>query len=72
MTIDAPLDMRPAAVPSAPINGLLASPILPTLLQLALPNAIAMVGTTLVASPRPPISAGSRRPSRRHRAVFPS
>jgi len=49
MTIDAPLDMRPAAVPSAPINGLLASPILPTLLQLALPNAIAMVGTTLVA-----------------------
>ena len=23
MTIDAPLDMRPAAVPSAPINGLL-------------------------------------------------
>src|SRR6185295_343363 len=49
MTIDAPLDMRPAAVPSAPINGLLASPILPTLLRLALPNAIAMVGTTLVA-----------------------
>ena len=49
MTIDAPLDMRPAAVPSAPINGLLASPILPTLLKLALPNAIAMVGTTLVA-----------------------
>ncbi len=49
MTIDAPLDMRPAAVPSAPVNGLLASPILPTLLKLALPNAIAMVGTTLVA-----------------------
>ena len=49
MTIDAPLDMRPAAVPSAPINGLLASPILPTLLKLALPNAIAMAGTTLVA-----------------------
>src|SRR6185436_19537747 len=49
MTIDAPLEMRPAAVPSAPINGLLTSPILPTLLQLALPNAIAMVGTTLVA-----------------------
>src|SRR3954468_23444504 len=48
MTIDAPLDMRPAAVPSAPINGLLASPILPTLLRLALPNAIALVGTTLV------------------------
>ncbi|MEH2529688.1 putative MATE family efflux protein [Bradyrhizobium sp. AZCC 1588] len=50
MTIDAPLDMRPtAAVPSAPANGLLASPILPTLLTLALPNAIAMVGMTLVA-----------------------
>src|SRR6476646_967303 len=49
MTIDAQLDMRPAAVPAAPINGLLASPILPTLLKLALPNAIAMVGTTLVA-----------------------
>src|SRR5438445_2803729 len=49
MTIDAPLDMRPAAVPAAPVNGLLASPILPTLLKLALPNAIAMVGTTLVA-----------------------
>ena len=50
MTMDAPLDMRPtAAVPPAPTNGLLASPILPTLLSLALPNAIAMVGTTLVA-----------------------
>ncbi|MEH2622650.1 putative MATE family efflux protein [Bradyrhizobium sp. AZCC 1719] len=50
MTIDAPLDMRPtAAVPSAPANGLLTSPILPTLLTLALPNAIAMVGMTLVA-----------------------
>ncbi len=48
MTIDAPLDARPA-VPSAPANGLLNSPILPTLLKLALPNAIAMVGTTLVA-----------------------
>src|SRR6059036_2702516 len=50
MTMDAPLGMRPtAAVPSAPTNGLLTSPILPTLLKLALPNAIAMVGTTLVA-----------------------
>jgi putative MATE family efflux protein len=48
MTIDAPLDARPA-VPSTPANGLLTSPILPTLLKLALPNAIAMVGTTLVA-----------------------
>jgi putative MATE family efflux protein len=48
MTIDAPLDARPA-VPSTPANGLLNSPILPTLLKLALPNAIAMAGTTLVA-----------------------
>ena len=49
MTIDAPLDMRPAAVPPAPVNSLLTSPILPTLLRLALPNMIAMFGTTLVA-----------------------
>src|SRR5438477_10397184 len=50
MTLDAPLDMRPtAAIPPAPTNGLLTSPILQTLLNLALPNAIAMVGTTLVA-----------------------
>ena len=48
MTIDTPLDVRPA-VPSAPANSLLTSPILPTLLKLALPNAIAMAGTTLVA-----------------------
>jgi len=49
MTIDAPIDMRPAAVPPAPVNNLLTSPILPTLLKLALPNAIAMFGTALVA-----------------------
>ena len=49
MTIDAPLDLRPAAVPTAPVNNLLTSPILPTLLKLALPNAIAMFGTALVA-----------------------
>jgi putative MATE family efflux protein len=49
MTIEAPLDMRPAAVPTTPTNALLSAPILPTLLRLALPNAIAMVGTTLVA-----------------------
>ena len=49
MTIDAPLDVRPAAVPPAPVNGLLNSPILPTLLKLAIPNTIAMFGTTLVA-----------------------
>jgi putative MATE family efflux protein len=49
MTIDAPLDLRPAAAPIAPVNSLLTSPILPTLLKLAIPNAIAMFGTTLVA-----------------------
>jgi putative MATE family efflux protein len=46
MTIDAPIDLRPAA---APINGLLTSPILPTLLKLAIPNTIAMFSSTLVA-----------------------
>jgi putative MATE family efflux protein len=45
MTIEAP----PAVPAKAPANGLLTSPILPTLLKLTLPNAIAMVGTTLVA-----------------------
>jgi putative MATE family efflux protein len=49
MTIDAPLDAGTAAVPPAPINSLLTSPILPTLLKLAVPNTIAMFGTTLVA-----------------------
>lgn len=49
MTIEAPLDLRPAAAPTAPVNNLLISPILPTLLKLALPNAIAMFGTALVA-----------------------
>jgi putative MATE family efflux protein len=40
----------PPVVPVAiPANHLLTSPILPTLLKLTLPNAIAMVGTTLVA-----------------------
>ena len=46
MTIDAPLDAR---APGVPVNGLLTSPILPTLLRLALPNTIAMFGSTLVA-----------------------
>jgi putative MATE family efflux protein len=46
MTIDTPLDAIPA---SAPVNRLLTSPILPTLLRLALPNMVAMVGTALVA-----------------------
>ena len=46
MTIVAPLD---APAVSAPLNGLLTSPILPTLLRLALPNTVAMFGSTLVA-----------------------
>src|SRR5476651_964830 len=46
MTIDAPLDAPPVL---APANSLLTSPILPTLLRLALPNTIAMFGSTLVA-----------------------
>jgi len=44
MTIDAPLDARTAAVPPAPVNGLLTvAGSLPTLLKLALPNTIANV-----------------------------
>src|SRR6267154_1200864 len=46
MTIDAPLDATPV---TAPENSLVTSPILPTLLKLALPNAVAMFGSTLVA-----------------------
>src|SRR4051812_41297448 len=46
MTIDAPLD-TPLKVPAA--NGLLVSPILPTLLKLAIPNSIAMFASALVA-----------------------
>jgi len=46
MTIDAPLDAPPA---NAAVDSLLTSPILPTLLMLALPNTIAMFGSTLVA-----------------------
>src|SRR5689334_25290484 len=46
MTIEASADARP---PATPVNGLLTAPILPTLLKLALPNAIAMLGTALVA-----------------------
>jgi Na+-driven multidrug efflux pump len=49
MTIDAPIDVRPAAVPAAAVNSLLTAPILPTLLTLAIPNTIAMFGTALVA-----------------------
>lgn len=46
MTIEAPLDAAPV---SPPVNGLLTSPILPTLLRLALPNTVAMFASTLVA-----------------------
>jgi Na+-driven multidrug efflux pump len=46
MTVDAPLDAPPV---SAPLNSLVTSPILPTLLRLALPNAVAMFGSALVA-----------------------
>jgi Na+-driven multidrug efflux pump len=46
MTIASPLDTAIAAIPE---NSLVTSPILPTLLKLALPNAVAMFGSTLVA-----------------------
>ena len=45
MTIESSLDAAPVG---APANTLLTSPILPTLLRLALPNAVAMLGTALV------------------------
>src|SRR6202166_1296963 len=46
MTIDAPLDAPTVSVPE---NSLLTSPILPTLLRLAFPNTVAILGSTLVA-----------------------
>src|SRR6476620_7680139 len=46
MTMEVSADARP---PVTPVNSLLTSPILPTLLKLALPNAIAMFATALVA-----------------------
>src|SRR5882757_3821041 len=50
MTIEASIDVRPiAAAPVTPVNSLLTGPILPTLLRLAVPNTIAMFGSTLVA-----------------------
>ncbi|MCP3463716.1 MULTISPECIES: MATE family efflux transporter [unclassified Bradyrhizobium] len=50
MTIDAPIDAAPSRAPmTSPIASLLTAPILPTLLRLAIPNMIAMVGSTLVA-----------------------
>lgn len=50
MTIDATLDAVPPRAPVASsIASLLTAPILPTLLRLAIPNMIAMVGSTLVS-----------------------
>jgi putative MATE family efflux protein len=46
MTIDAPLNAPSLSLAQ---NSLLTSPILPTLLKLALPNTVAMFGSTLVA-----------------------
>src|SRR3982074_518734 len=46
MTVDAPVD---APAGAGPPNSLLTSPILPTLLRLALPNSIAMFGPASVA-----------------------
>src|SRR6201988_3016271 len=46
MSMEASADARP---PATPIGSLLTSPNPPTLLKLALPNAIAMFGTALVA-----------------------
>jgi putative MATE family efflux protein len=47
MTIDALLDPPPKV--AVPPNSLLTSPILPTLLKLAVPNTVAMFGSALVA-----------------------
>ena len=50
MTIDAPVDAIPPRAPVvSSIADLVTAPILPTLLRLAIPNMIAMVGSTLVA-----------------------
>src|SRR5882724_4511581 len=49
MTIDASLDAAAPAAVAAPANSLLTSPILPTLLRLAAPNTVAMLGVALVA-----------------------
>jgi MATE family, multidrug efflux pump len=46
MTLEAPLQARAAG---AAADNLLTAPILPTLLRLAVPNMVAMVGSTLVA-----------------------
>jgi putative MATE family efflux protein len=50
MTIHASTDAAPSCAPkTSPIASLLTAPILPMLLRLAIPNMIAMVGSTLVA-----------------------
>jgi hypothetical protein len=72
MTIEAPLDARPAAVPPIVVISLLTSPILPTPLKLALPNAIAMVGTTLVAVAGHPYRPARPEPLAGIALVFPS
>lgn len=43
------MNVPPVAAATIPANSLLTAPILPTLLKLALPNVVAMLGTTLVA-----------------------
>src|SRR3982075_2534932 len=58
MTIDAPLDAAPVSIPA---NTLLTSPILPTLLKLALPTATPMTGAPVVA-PADPSYAGRLGP----------
>ena len=47
MTLKVSIDAGP---PAAPVNSLLTAPILPTLLKLAAPNTVAMLGTALVAA----------------------
>lgn len=51
MTIEASIDdaRSAAAAPAVAVDHLLTAPILPTLLRLAVPNTIAMFGSTLVA-----------------------
>src|ERR1700716_936978 len=53
MTIDALLD---PPLTSVATNSLLTSPILPTLLKLAIPNMVAMFGAALVAVAEPSYS----------------
>src|SRR3954463_4045423 len=55
MTIDAPLD---AVAVTAPANSLLTSPILPTLLRLALPNTVGRVGIARGTGAKPSYIGG--------------